>query len=132
MLSYVRSRAAIAALLPLLALGACGPTEASAADITTCSAARDDLTEYVGEFTSAALDQVSDGEDVSVRVRTPTVQTALSGYAPDDDRLVRAVENAREDLQAWQSAANNAKADVAPAVAGSLPAVLAVCDDLGA
>jgi hypothetical protein len=60
----------------------------------------------------------------------------LSGYAPDDDRLVRAVDRARDDAQAiidGFSPLNFPKIEGGvAALNGSLSAIKSVCGDLSA
>ncbi|WP_448611828.1 hypothetical protein [Geodermatophilus sp. URMC 60] len=93
-----------------------------------------------GEADRVACDGVAD-LDLSSRMggRSGQQEVAsrilgqLSGYAPGDDRLVRAMDQAREDALAVASATHPVEIGAAfAALKGSLSAVQSVCDDLTA
>jgi hypothetical protein len=116
---YVRATAVLL-LAPAVALSGCGrPSEA---DSDVCQAAAD-LTSF-------------DPDPAAARAPATSVLRELSGYAPDDDRLVRAVDRARDDAQAIIDGFSplsfpKVEGGIA-ALQGSLPALQDVCDDLGA
>jgi hypothetical protein len=61
--------------------------------------------------------------------RAGAILQDLAGYAPDNDRLVRAVDHARDDASAVVGGQDRA---ARLALTGSLSAIHDVCDDLGA
>jgi hypothetical protein len=68
--------------------------------------------------------------------QAPRVLEQLSGYAPNDERLVRAVERARDDTQTILDATSpfsypRLEGGVS-ALRGSASAIRGVCEDLGA
>jgi hypothetical protein len=113
--------AAVLLLSPAILLSGCGgPSEA---DREVCDAA-------------GGLDVGSLGGGPAAAGPATEILRQLSGYAPDADRLVRAVDRARDDAQVIIDAASpfdppRIRGGVA-ALQGSLPAVQAVCNDLGA
>ncbi|GAB3314349.1 hypothetical protein GCM10027451_29200 [Geodermatophilus aquaeductus] len=104
----------LAALVVLLA--GCGASEA---DLKACDGvAALDLSSRMGGR--------SGQQEVASRILGQ-----LSGYAPGDDRLIRAVNQAREDALAVASATHPVEIGAAfTALEGSLSAVQTVCDDL--
>jgi hypothetical protein len=121
-MTRIARTAAVLLVAPAVLLSGCGG--ASEADREVCDAATDLSFSKPQAGLAAAKPSATE------------ILRQLSGYAPDDDRLVRAVDRARDDAQAIIDGFSplsfpKVEGGVA-ALEGSLSAVQAVCNDLGA
>lgn len=137
MIHKVGAAAFVTAAAVLLS-GCSSGSEVSEPDRETCAAAAELVltTQRAAKTTTGSSGgrfvYPSGPDAFTTQTSAQHILAALSGTAASDDRLVRAVERARNDAQATVEAQVNDVADQASTLRASLSAIGSVCEDLGA